>query len=203
MYLAQCGEKPPSAKPLKGFKGTGVLEVVEDFAGDTYRAVYTVKLAGVIYILHAFQKKSKQGIATPKQDVELIETRLKRAKEHHSENYKSRKREEKMTQEIGVKASSGNVFADLGLENSDELLVKAELARKISSIITKQQMTQVEAAELLGVDQPKVSALLNGKLSGFSVVRLFRFLNALGRDVEIVVKTKPKSRSQAQTRVTA
>ncbi len=108
-----------------------------------------------------------------------------------------------MTQEIRVQASSGNVFADLGLENSDELLVKAELARKISSIIIQQDMTQVEAAELLGIDQPKVSALINGKLSGFSTVRLFRFLNALGRDVEIVVKTQPKSRSQARTRVVA
>lgn len=87
LYLAQCGEKHPSAKPLKGFKGGGVLEVVEDFDGDTYRAVYTLKLAGVVYVLHAFQKKSKKGIATPKQDIELIEARLKRAKEHYSENY--------------------------------------------------------------------------------------------------------------------
>lgn len=67
LYLAQCGEKHPLAKPLKGFKGAGVLEVIEDFNGDTYRAVYTVKLAGVVYVLHVFQKKSKQGIATPKQ----------------------------------------------------------------------------------------------------------------------------------------
>jgi predicted XRE-type DNA-binding protein len=72
-----------------------------------------------------------------------------------------------MTQEIGVQASSGNVFADLDLENSDELLVKAELARKISNIIAKQQMTQAETAALLGIDQPKISALINGKLSGF------------------------------------
>lgn len=108
-----------------------------------------------------------------------------------------------MIQEIRVQTSSGNVFADLGLENSDELLVKAELARKISNIITKQHMIQAEAAEILGVDQPKISALINGRLSGFSTVRLFRFLNALGRDVEIVVKAKPKSRSQALTRVVA
>lgn len=108
-----------------------------------------------------------------------------------------------MTQEIGVQASSGNVFTDLGLENSDELLVKAELARKISSIIPKEQMTQAEAAELLGINQSEISALINGVLSGFSTVRLFRFLNALGRDVEIVVKAKPKSRSQARTRVVA
>jgi predicted XRE-type DNA-binding protein len=108
-----------------------------------------------------------------------------------------------MTQEIEVQTSSGNVFADLGLENSDELLVKAELACKIGSIITKQKMTQAEAAELLGVDTPTISALINGKLSSFSTVRLLRFLNALGQDVEIVVKAKPKSRSQARTRVVA
>ncbi|WP_414541197.1 type II toxin-antitoxin system RelE/ParE family toxin [Nostoc sp. CCY0012] len=94
LYLAQFGEKHLSVKPLKGFKGAGVLEVVEDFDGDTYRAVYTVKLAGVIYVLHAFQKKSKQGIATPKQDVDLIESRLKRAKVHHLENYSKRNKEE-------------------------------------------------------------------------------------------------------------
>lgn len=93
LNLAQSGEKHPSAKPLKGFKGAGVLEVVEDFDGDTYRAVYTVKLAGVVYVLHAFQKKSKQGIATPKQDIALIEARFKRAKDHHLENYSKQQEE--------------------------------------------------------------------------------------------------------------
>ncbi len=83
LYLAQLGKKHPDTKPLKGFKGSGVLEVVEDFDGDTYRAVYTVKFEGIIYVLHAFQKKSKRGIATPKQDVALIEARLKRAKQYY------------------------------------------------------------------------------------------------------------------------
>jgi phage-related protein len=90
LYLAQCGEKHDSAKPLKGFKGAGVLEIVEDFDSDTYRAVYTVKLINVVYVLHAFQKKSKHGISTPKKDIELIEARLKRAKEHHTQNYSSK-----------------------------------------------------------------------------------------------------------------
>lgn len=85
LYLAQAGSKHPDAKPLKGFKGAGVLEVVEDFNGDTYRAVYTVKFAGSVYVLHVFQKKSKQGIATPKQDIDLIKERLKRAQEHYAE----------------------------------------------------------------------------------------------------------------------
>ncbi|MEG4046635.1 type II toxin-antitoxin system RelE/ParE family toxin [Microcoleus sp. Pol17_C1] len=88
LYQAQSGQKHPDAKPLKGFKGSGVLEVVENFDGDTYRSVYTVRFEGAVYVLHAFQKKSKHGIATPKQDIELIEARLKRAKEHHEEYYK-------------------------------------------------------------------------------------------------------------------
>jgi phage-related protein len=81
------GDEHPSAKALKGFGGRSVLEIVDDFDGDTYRAVYTVKFAGVIYVLHAFQKKSKKGIATPQRDIDLIKARLKRAEEHYKENY--------------------------------------------------------------------------------------------------------------------
>jgi phage-related protein len=82
LYLAQTGGKHPDAKPLKGFGGAGVLEAVDDHAGDTYRAVYTVKFPNAVYVLHAFQKKSKQGISTPKRDLETISSRLKRAEEH-------------------------------------------------------------------------------------------------------------------------
>jgi phage-related protein len=84
LYFAQAGDKHPSAKPLKGFGGAGVLEVVESHAGDAYRAVYTVKFAGTVYVLHCFQKKSKQGSATPKADIDLIEKRLKAAQKHHA-----------------------------------------------------------------------------------------------------------------------
>jgi len=79
LYAAQCGEKPPEAKPLKGFGGAGVLELVEDYKGNTYRAVYTVRFAGKIYVLHVFQKKAKRGIVMPKREVDLIRERLKRA----------------------------------------------------------------------------------------------------------------------------
>jgi predicted XRE-type DNA-binding protein len=106
-----------------------------------------------------------------------------------------------MSENMKVQASSGNIFADLGLANSEELLIKAELVRQISELITAKKLSQIEAAKCLGIDQPKISALLRGKLSGFSIERLFRFLNALGSDVEIRVMTKPKSDSQAQTRV--
>ena len=78
--LAQAGGKHSDAKPMAGFGSAAVLEVVEDFRGDTYRAVYTVKFAGWIYVLHCFQKKSKTGIRTPKGDLDLISARLKAAK---------------------------------------------------------------------------------------------------------------------------
>ncbi|MGH9777608.1 MAG: type II toxin-antitoxin system RelE/ParE family toxin [Candidatus Acidiferrales bacterium] len=83
LYLAQIGAKHPQAKPLKGI-GAGVLEVVSDHRGDTYRAVYTVKLRGRVYVLHVFIKKSKKGIATPKPDLDVVRQRLRRASELHS-----------------------------------------------------------------------------------------------------------------------
>jgi phage-related protein len=85
LYMAQCGLKHEQAKPLKGFGSAGVVEIVRDFSGDTYRAVYTIRLAGRVYALHAFQKKSKSGRATPKVEMELVRRRLKRAEEAHAE----------------------------------------------------------------------------------------------------------------------
>ena len=79
LSFAQRGEKHPSAKPLKGFRGAGVLEIVEDHRGDTYRAVYTIRFASAVYVLHAFMKKSKSGIKTPKHELDLIDRRLKAA----------------------------------------------------------------------------------------------------------------------------
>jgi len=97
--------------------------------------------------------------------------------------------------------SSGNVFADLGLPNPEEALAKAELAHKITVLIRDKRLTQVQAAELLGVDQPKISALIRGRLSGFSLERLLRFLLLLGQDIKITVQACPRSRSQARVRV--
>ncbi|HAK93988.1 MAG TPA: transcriptional regulator [Planctomycetes bacterium] len=95
-----------------------------------------------------------------------------------------------------VRRSSGNVFADLGLHNAEEALAKAKIASRICDIIAERRLSQTRAASLLGVDQPKVSALMRGRLEGFSSDRLFRFLCALGRDVEIVIR--PKSRAAAR-----
>jgi predicted XRE-type DNA-binding protein len=100
-----------------------------------------------------------------------------------------------------IEASSGNVFADLEVSQAGEALVKAELARRICAILSRRKLTQAQAAVLLGIDQPKVSALIRGKLEGFSTDRLFRFLNALGQDVEIAIRPRRRDNENASTRV--
>ena len=99
------------------------------------------------------------------------------------------------------KPSSGNVFADLNLPHADDLLAKAELATKIIEEIQRRRLTQSQAAAILRIDQPKVSALKQGKLAGFSIERLMRLLLRLGRDVEITVKGRSRSGSLARLRV--
>lgn len=87
LFEVQKGGKPASAKPLKGFGGAGVLEIIENFDGNTYRAVYTVKFLRVVYVLHCFQKKSKYGIETPQKDINLIRHRLRAAEEDYRLSY--------------------------------------------------------------------------------------------------------------------
>jgi len=96
-----------------------------------------------------------------------------------------------MKQHTPIHAGSGNVFSDLGLPDSDDLPIQAELTRLIYLRIKELALTQVQAAEKLGLKQPDVSKLMNGRHSGFSAERLFRFLNALDEDIQIVIKTKP------------
>ena len=91
-----------------------------------------------------------------------------------------------------IEESSGNVFADIGLPNADERLTKADLAMQISDVIRSRKLNQAKAAELLSIDQPKVSRLLRGQLSGFSTDRLIQFLTLLGRDVTIIVQPSPR-----------
>jgi predicted XRE-type DNA-binding protein len=108
-----------------------------------------------------------------------------------------------MIRRISVEEGSSNVFADLGLPNPEERLAKAGLAVRISSAIRARRLTQAEAAHLLKIDQPKISRLLRGQLSGFSTGRLMQFLTLLGRDVEIVIKDTPRSRKLGRMRVVA
>jgi predicted XRE-type DNA-binding protein len=101
-----------------------------------------------------------------------------------------------------ITVSTGNVFEDLGLPDADDRLAKAELARQIGTIIGERGLTQTAAGHILGIDQPKVSALLSGQLSGFSLERLARFLTLLGRDVQIVVRETASSNQTGRLSVT-
>ena len=102
---------------------------------------------------------------------------------------------------VAVTPSSGNVFADIGVRQPEEELAKAQLASRIREIVRQRGLTQSAAAAVLRVDQPKVSALLNGRLTSFSSERLMRLLTRLGQDVEIVVRTTPRDRQRGRIRV--
>ena len=104
---------------------------------------------------------------------------------------------------IEIERGTGNVFADLGYPDAEERQTKLRLSYAINRIVEERRLTQAAAAALLGINQPKVSALLNYKLSGFSVERLMTFLTALDRDVEIVIRKKPRSRPAGRISVVA
>ncbi|HTY06895.1 MAG TPA: helix-turn-helix transcriptional regulator [Gemmatimonadales bacterium] len=108
-----------------------------------------------------------------------------------------------MTARIKVTPSSGNVFADLGFADAEERLVKTKLAIQIERTIRARKLTQTASAKLMGIDQPKVSHLMRGRIAGYSTDRLMGFLTALGKDVEIVVRKAPRSRRQGRLRVVA
>ena len=104
-------------------------------------------------------------------------------------------------EDIKLEKSSGNVFADIGLNTPEERLAKSDLALNIAKIINKRRLSQTKAAKLLGITQPKVSAILNGQLKGFSLGKLMLLMIALDQDIEIVVKHKPKTREHGSLRV--
>ncbi len=103
--------------------------------------------------------------------------------------------------DIPVQVSSGNVFADLGRPDAEEALARVRLAQQIAAVIERKDLSQSDAAALMGLDQPKVSALVRGRLSGFSTDRLFRCLMSLGQDVDIVVRDKPEDHAAAHISV--
>lgn len=112
-----------------------------------------------------------------------------------------KKNDKKNFEEVELEMSSGNVFADLEIENAEEELTKAKLVWEIELILKKKKLTQSQAAKIMGINQPKVSALIRRKLDGFSVERLIHLLNALGQDIDIIVRPMPKGRKQPKVNV--
>lgn len=132
--------------------------------------------------------------ATPKHEIDLIASRLKDAETTLHNHFQSK--ENDMTKLPQFEKTSGNVFADLGLANADELLLKAEIVSEIALAMKQKRLTQAKAATLAGTAQPDLSNLLRGRFRGFSVERLLLMLTAFGRDVEVVVRPAARSRKQ-------
>jgi predicted XRE-type DNA-binding protein len=191
LWFAQIGSKHAQVKPLRGFGGAGVLEIIEDWDGNTYqgglhREVRRLRLRAALL---------PEEVETSGQDTEV------RCRADHAEAAcgGSRLRGKKgcrvmARKKIDVYVGSGNVFRDLGLKNPEELLAKAKLAARIVQILDERKLSQSQAAKLLGVDQPKVSQIYRGRLDDYSLERLMRFLTALHRDVRIIVDEEPRRR---------
>lgn len=206
IYMAQRGEKHQDAKPLKGFGGAGVLEVVENYDGDTYRAVYTVKFAGMVYVLDVFQKKSKQGSRTAKARYRAHQVAAEISRTRLCETETARKDSlitlDGQSNVMTHRKTTSNVFKDIGLPNAEEHALKADLVIKLAKLIELKGLTQSKAADLTGIAQPDLSKLLRGHIAGFSMDRLLQAILDLGSDVEIRVK-KPAVNRRGRAHVLA
>jgi predicted XRE-type DNA-binding protein len=146
--------------------------------------VYTVRFPEAVFVLHCFQKKSKRGIETPREHVEIIRTRLRIA-EQTVEEWRD---EKKRVDGVEVLRGSGNVFADLGVPDAQKLKIKTGLVIEIRRAIRRLDLTQKEAATRMGLTQPKVSSMMRGDFSNLSERKLMDCLTRLGYDIKIEVK---------------
>ena len=177
------GDRHDAAKVLKGFGGApGCWRWWK--AGGTYRAVYTVKFAEAVFVLHCFQKKSKRGVATPKEDMDIVHARLRVAEAFAKEL----RNEKRLIDGIEVQRGSGNVYADLGLADAEKLKIKTGLVIEIRKSMRKLGLTQQEAAKRMGITQPKVSDMMRGDFANLSDRKLMDCLTRLGYDIEISVR---------------
>lgn len=208
---AQMGGKHRLATPLKGFHGAGVLEISVNWAGDTYRTVYTVRLVGMVYVLHAFKKKSTRGIATPRHEMDRVVARLQEAERKHGSRDPWRVRERPLVRyglegpmdaehsPIESMPSSGNVFADLGLPNADVLLEQADLMIAITHTVERQRLSSAEAARIMGITEQELDDIDYGDFDNFSVERLTGLLAALAEATEAKTPRRGGGRGAARS----
>jgi predicted XRE-type DNA-binding protein len=152
-----------------------------------------------VYVLHAFQKKSPSGIRTPKRDIDFVAERLKTAERDHEEQCG---KQERWTERTGNPWDPKRVRGSR-VPDAAERQAKLRLAFALNQVLDGRKLSQADAAKVLGVTQPKVSALRHYKLAGFSVERLMNLLTAFDQDVEIVVRRKPRSRKAGRISVVA
>ena len=185
LHQAQVGNKHEQTKPLKGFGSAGVLEVVEDSCGGTFRAVYTVKFGDAVYVLALFSEEIHAGHCNTKARHELNLGAIE----------SSRGALQRRNKMIEIEEGTGNVYADLGMADAEEMIVKAQLATKIGEIIKSRKWSQQQAGNVLSVPQSKLSKMLRGQFRGISEAKMLDCLTRLGRDVQIVVGPARRSAS--------
>ena len=179
LHLAQSGSKHEQAKPLRGYGSASVLEVVEDWHGDTYRAVYTMKFTTC---------RLCSPLLSEEGDERDRDTKARPQFDHEPTAGRGGTREGRATTtDSEIHKGSTNVYTDLGRPDAEEMLIKAQLATKIGEIIKRRHLTQIEAADIIGLPQPKLSGLLRGQFRGISEAKMLNCLTRLGRDVKIIV----------------
>ena len=164
------------------------MEIALAFKGDAFRAVYAVQLGDDIWVVHAFQRKSTQGIKTPQREVDLIKDRLKKLKEM-------------LGKKLEVVRGSGNVFRDLGYANADAEQFKAILAAEIIKALDRDQLTLRGAHDRTGIAAADFSRIRNADLGRFTVDRLMSIVNRLGSRVEVKVRVRRDTRITPEVRV--
>ncbi len=177
LTIAAEGGKADIAKPVHGL-GSGVFEIALPFRGDAFRVVYAVQLAEEIWVVHAFQKKSTQGIRTPQREIDLI----KRPFEEIEGDVAMK------SEKLEVVRGSGNVFRDLGHENADAEQFKAILAAEIIKALDRERLTVRAAHGRTGIAAADFSRIRNADLGRFTVDRLMSIINRLGSRVEVKVR---------------
>jgi phage-related protein/predicted XRE-type DNA-binding protein len=191
LFLAQTGQHPPSAKPLKGLGG-GVIELVEDFEGDAYRAVYAVRFDEAVYVLHAFKKKARRGQAGNRDAQKRHRFDPAAIARCGARSWHALQTGE-VVMKVKVEPGSDNIFADLGLPDARAHFLKAQIVSEIYRLTNTRKLTQAQAGKRMGISQPEVSRLFKGNFREYSVDRLMGFLTAFDRDVEIVVRPHKKA----------
>jgi phage-related protein/predicted XRE-type DNA-binding protein len=189
LTIAAEGSKADIAKPMKGFS-SGVFEVALAVRGDAFRVVYDVQLEDDVWVVHAFKKKSKKGRKTPKQEVDLIEHRLRQVKERVREAEKP----------VEVIRGSGNVFRDFEVPDADAQQLKAILAAEIIKALDREGLTVRAAHAKTGIAAADFSRIRNVNLTRFTIDRLMAIMNRLGARVDVTVRVKRTAPSSQASR---
>lgn len=194
LYLAGIDRRHAQAKPLRGLNMAGTVEIGKRSGNGALRAIHIVKLGDSIYVFDCFKRKETQPIVIS--DMDLAQSQLKAARAHAEGSH-----EEDGIEAGGIEESAGNIYADLGMDDADQMLIKAQLVTKIGEIIKRRKWSQQQASELLGIPPAKLSKMLHGQFRNIAEATLLDCLTRLGRDVQIIIGPARRNASAGRVAV--